>query len=158
MAQNLYLNSVSEVIWVMSDCCQDVNLWWWWSLCAKVKIINPKYKCLFWKYCKTLLSSKGWQVCVWSLKTIRNSVWIYSHPRLPRVSFSPPWDHQVSMMWYFPSSHCWGIISVSAQAFLGPKWEDCFAIWMPYSLPLRGWLRILASVFVTVDPSHFPTF
>lgn len=158
MAQNLCLNSVSEVICVMSDCCQDVNIWWWWSLCAKVKIINPKYKCLFRKYCKTLPSSKGCQVCVWSLETIRNSAWISSHLRLPRVSFSWPWDHQVSMMSYFPSSHHWGIISVSAQASLGPKSEERFAIWIHYSLPLRGWLRILVSAFVTVDPSHFPTF
>lgn len=59
------------------------------------------------------------------------------------------------MLWYFPSSPCWGIIFVSAQTSLGPKSEERFTLWTTYFLPLRGWLIILASAFVTVDPSHF---
>lgn len=48
-----------------------------------------------------------------------------------------------------------GIISVSTQASLGPKSEDCFTLWATYTLPRRSWLRILALAFATVDPSHF---
>ena len=142
MTQSLSSVSRSLELWVIVT--KKVSIWWKSNLCAKIKIVNTRYKCLVRNSSEPFKITGGGRY-ISSLKIIRSNLCLSSNLRLSRFFLEHGSSRVDCGIFSFLSTLGYNLF---CQAYPGSESEDCFALW-----PLLPATQRLALTLVIVNLS-----